>query len=431
MKHRLALKWPLLISLVLVVGIVALAYRPTLHPIEVPTADAFDEATVARGANLAAIGNCAICHTATGGRTLAGGRPVATPFGAVHSSNITPDTLTGIGQWSERAFTRAMREGVNRDGEHLYPAFPYDHFTLMSDDDVRAIYAFLMTREPVRASMPRNELPFPLNVRELLAAWKVLFFRERRFQPDPQHDALWNRGAYLVEAVGHCGACHTPRNALGAEKKKDGLSGGTVAGWNAYAINGNSPAPVPWDIDSLEFFLRRGWHTSHGISRGPMSDVTMSLSEVQERDVRAIATYIASQMQTPSKQQQKQGAKAVEARPDEALLGAAVFESTCLACHGGSSRPPPFGGLDFARSTAIQAPNPRNIINVTLHGLHGRPGEIGPIMPGFAGALSDEQIEALLVYLRDRFSDEPAWTDLADEIKAARKAEIEEGGSWP
>jgi mono/diheme cytochrome c family protein len=436
--------WVALFGLAIAAGLAAWAWRPAVHPIEAPAAETFDPAEVARGANLAALGNCSVCHTAPGGRTFAGGRAVTTPFGVLYSTNITPDLMTGIGQWSRRAFTRALRDGVNNEGEHLYPAFPYDHFTKMSDADVGALYAFLMTRESVRATAPPNELPFPFNVRLLLAAWKALYFRAGRFQPDPSQDALWNRGAYLVEAVAHCGACHTPRNALGAEKGRHVLAGGVVEGWNAYALDRSSPAPVPWNADSLFEYLRHGWHAEHGIARGPMSEVTGSLGTVEERDVRAIATYIAAQMRPQSRDRRKgvtrglapspdsnaQLTAPVEQSPETEQLGAAVYESTCALCHS-SRRPLPFGGIDFALSTAINAPNPRNIINVTLHGLHPPEGERGSIMPGFAGALSDEDLAALLGYLRARFSDQPPWPDVSKDIEQAREAKMEEGGSWP
>jgi mono/diheme cytochrome c family protein len=428
-----AVLWTALGFLVLLAGFAAWASRPAIHPIEAPAAGGFDPAEVARGANLAAIGNCNVCHTAPRGRMFAGGRPVGTPFGVIYSTNITPDLMTGIGQWSEAAFTRALREGVDREGEHLYPAFPYDHFTLISDADSRAIYAYLMTRESVRATPPENALPFPLNIRELLAAWKAFYFRANRYRPDPAQSAVWNRGAYLVEGVGHCGACHTPRNSLGAEKRGEALTGGVVEGWNAYAIDRTSPAPVPWDAESLFNFLRHGWHSEHGIARGPMTDVTTNLGTVQEGDVRAIATYVASRMgsRSPSPEKGVDTAVAAKVAADpEHRLGAAVYESACASCHNGT-RPPPFGGIDFTLSTAMNAPDPRNIINVTLHGLHGPEGERGSIMPGFDGAIDDDQLAQLLGFLRARFSDQPPWQGVEGDIKAARAAEMEEGGSWP
>jgi mono/diheme cytochrome c family protein len=415
------------IALIVFSGFAACTSAPRIPPIEPPAVDSFDPAEVAQGANLAAIGNCNVCHTAPDGPAFAGGLAVPTPFGVIYSTNITPDLMTGIGQWSEEAFARAMREGVNRDGIHLYPAFPYDHFTLVSDADLRALYAYMMTRESVQATAPENVLRFPFNMRALLVGWKALYLHKGPYHPEPGQDAVWNRGAYLVEGLGHCGACHTPRNSLGAEKKKQSLSGGIAEGWDAYAINRHSPAPVPWDSDSLFEYLRDGWHAKHGVARGPMTDVTANLGTVQESDVRAIATYIASQMgpqPAPSRQ------VAPVAQGEEHRLGAAIYEGTCADCHDGT-RPLPFGGMDLALSTAMNAPDPRNLINVTLHGLHGPDGARAAIMPGFAGALSDDQLAALLNYMRAQFSDEPPWDNIEGTIREARSAKMEEGGSWP
>src|SRR5215831_3317741 len=187
-------------------GFVAWAWEPSLPPTEPPDPSSFNLEIKQRGAELAAIGNCSTCHTSESGRPFAGGRALPTPFGTIYSTNITPDPETGIGRWSEAAFSRAMREGVDRAGRHLYPAFPYDHFTKLTDEDVKALYAFLMTREPVRAEVPANDLTFPLNFRLAAAGWKLLFFHEGRYKPDPRRDEAWNRGAYLTEAAAHCGA---------------------------------------------------------------------------------------------------------------------------------------------------------------------------------------------------------------------------------
>src|SRR4051812_18556429 len=197
----------------------ALAWRPAIDPVEPPERASFDPARVTKGAELAAVGDCGRCHTVEGGAAYAGGYPLATPFGTIYATNITPDPETGIGRWSEAAFRRAMREGVDREGRHLYPAFPYDHFTLLTDDDDNALYAYFMTREPVRARTPANDIPFPLNLRVAIAGWKLLFFKPGPYQPDMAKSEAWNHGAYLAEGLAHCGACHTPRNGLGAEKK--------------------------------------------------------------------------------------------------------------------------------------------------------------------------------------------------------------------
>jgi mono/diheme cytochrome c family protein len=220
----------LLVFLILVVAVgaafVALAWRPAIAPIDPPVRSSFDPALIQRGAALAAIGGCVSCHTAPDGTPYAGGLALATPFGTIHGTNITPDPQTGIGRWPEAAFMRALREGVRLDGRHLYPVFPYDHYTRVSDDDVRALYAFLMTREPVHARAPENDLVFPLKVRTLIAGWKLLFFEGAIFRPDASQSAEWNRGAYLAEGLGHCGSCHTPRNVLGGPKKGQHFAGG-------------------------------------------------------------------------------------------------------------------------------------------------------------------------------------------------------------
>jgi len=248
----------------------AVVWRPAIAAIDPPALQAFDATLIKRGRELAAIGNCNDCHTVRGGRNFAGGLPVPTPFGTIFSSNITPDAETGIGQWSEAAFRRAMRSGVNRAGQHLYPTFPYDHFTNVSDQDDQALYAYLMTRQPVHAPARENQLPFPLDQRPVIAGWKLLFLRSPTYRPDPAQSAEWNRGAYLVEGLAHCGACHTPRNALGAERTTAQFAGGDVDNWHAYALNERSSAPVPWNAEALFAYLRDGWHPDHGTARGPM-----------------------------------------------------------------------------------------------------------------------------------------------------------------
>ena len=206
----------------------AIAWRPAIAAIEPPAPQSFDAALVKRGRDLAALGNCNDCHTVRGGKDFAGGLAVPTPFGTIFSSNITPDAETGIGRWPEAAFRRAMRSGVNRDGQHLYPTFPYDHFTNVNDEDDRALYAYLMTRQPVRAPARENLLSFPLDQRVVIAGWKLLFLRRGTYQPDSMKSAEWNRGAYLVEGLAHCGSCHTPRNVLGAERASAQFAGGDV-----------------------------------------------------------------------------------------------------------------------------------------------------------------------------------------------------------
>ncbi len=323
-------------------GFVWFAWHGAIAPITPPARSAFDPAAIDRGARLAALGDCISCHTVPGGTPFAGGRGVQTPFGTIYASNITPDPATGIGAWSEAAFRRAMHEGVDRDGHQLYPAFPYDHFTLLTEADDADLYAFLMTRAPVQADTPSDDLPFPLNIRALLAGWKLLFFRPASFQPDPAQSAAWNRGAYLAQGLAHCGACHTPRNFLGAEKSGRRFAGGDAQGWSAYALDAASPAPEPWTADAIYAFLRRGWQAAHGVALGPMGEVTHNLAGAPDDDVRAIATYVASFLGTP--QSHPASPPALAAAPGEAL-----YRGACASCHEGS-RGPPFGGIDLGKS---------------------------------------------------------------------------------
>ena len=421
-----------IVAVLLVGGAVAafaVAWRSEIAAIEAPAPQTFDANLVKRGRDLAAIGNCSDCHTPRGGKAFAGGLPVPTPFGTIYSSNITPDPTSGIGRWSEAAFQRAMRSGVDRAGQHLYPTFPYDHFTNVTDEDDRALYAFLMTRQPVRVSARANDLPFPLNQRVVVAGWKLLFLRHGTYQPDSTQSAEWNRGAYLVEGLAHCGACHTPRNALGAERTSASFSGGDVDNWHAYAINSRSPSPVPWNTQALFHYLRQGWDPDHGVARGPMAEVVSNLSSVSESDVRAIAAYMTSVFGPPTQDRLRQASDVraqtksppLEIVPANAA-GATIYAAACATCHD-SDRPLPYGGVNLGLSTAISAPDPRNAVNIILSGIRPVEGERSPIMPGFASSMTDEQISALLNYLRARFSNQPAWTGVEKIIRDARQTQ--------
>jgi mono/diheme cytochrome c family protein len=413
-------------------GALAIVREPAIAPIDPTQPRSFAPELVRRGADLAALGDCNTCHTAPGGEAYAGGLALPTPFGTIYSTNITPDAATGIGVWSERAFRRAMREGVDREGRHLYPAFPYDHFTLVSDEDDLALYAFLMTRRPARAVPHENELALPLKLRALLAGWKLLFLRPGPFRPDAAHDAVWNRGAYLVEGIGHCGACHTPRNGLGAEKADQRFAGGEAEGWRAFTINAASSSPIPWDADSLFAYLREGWHGLHGVARGPMAPVTDNLANVPDADVRAIAVYVASVIGEASPERRREGdtlsrsgqPAGTGVKPQSAGSqglpatiagdepGAKIYAGACAPCHE-SGRPVPYGGIDLSLSTVINDGSPRNLVNILLGGIPAADGLRAPVMPGFAGVLGDDELAALSAYLRSRFSRKPAWADLA------------------
>src|SRR5436305_5263528 len=285
----------ILVSVVFIAVLAAIALYFATH-LPMPddrTQRSFAPDLIKRGGALAALGYCASCHTAEAGKPFAGGRPLATPFGTICGTNITADPETGIGSWSQAAFNRAMRDGVDRAGRDLYPAFPYDHFTKLTDEDLSALYAFLMTREAVHAGNPSNQLAFPYNVRPLLAGWKLLYLDKDRVRRDESKSAEWNRGAYLVDALSHCGACHTPRDRLGAEIASRRFEGGDAEDWWAPPLNRTSPSPVAWSEENLFNYLR-SWDAGHGGAAGPMAPVVAALATVPEQDVRAIAAYVAS-----------------------------------------------------------------------------------------------------------------------------------------
>jgi len=380
-----------------------------------PAPASFDASLVEHGAELAAAGNCRGCHTPPGARAFSGGLPLKSAFGTIYTSNITPDPETGIGRWSEEAFRRAMREGIDRRGEHLYPAFPYDHYTLVTDADDRAIYAYLMTRPAVKNRPPRNELIFPFNVRESIAAWKKLYFHPGPYQPDPAHDAQWNRGKYLVEGLGHCSGCHSPRNAAQAEKRDRHMDGGEAEGWHAYALNESNAAPDAWTVDAMQAYLARGWTRDHGVSRGPMAGVTRELANVGDGDLRAMSVYLVSLMGPAQR-------SAPQPRPAPDSRAARLYEGACALCHDGDDALP-FGGIALEHSIGVSGEDARNPANVILYGLPAaEEGAASPVMPAYAGALSDAELAELLAYLRARFSDRPPWADLARQVAEARKA---------
>lgn len=429
------------VVLVVLTSVLIWASRPEIEAVARPDPTGFDTALVEKGASLAALGNCIACHTVPGGEAFAGGLAVPTPFGDIYSTNITPDPETGIGAWDINAFARSLREGVARDGRHLYPAFPYTHYTLTTDEDIRALYAYLMTRQSVEYVAPQPELPFPINFRPVLAGWKLLYLNEGEFVADPAASEPMNRGAYLAQGLGHCGGCHTPRNWAGARIAEAEWSGGVAEGWTAYPIDESSPAPVPWTADALAFYLRHGWHPAHGVSRGPMAEVTGNLGRLSDEDIAAIATYTAAMMGKRTEEQTAAGEELlatvetgrgrgqsadtqIQPMRSEGGHGAAIFASTCASCHE-SGRPQPFGGLDFRLSTAVHADNPQNIVNVTLFGLPPADGAASAIMPPYRGILSDADMVALLDYMRAAYTDLPPWDGVEEMVSKTRSGEHE------
>jgi len=405
----------------------ALPWR-SIAPIARPDASVFSLATIERGRQLAALGDCAVCHTNINGILNAGGRAIETPFGTIYSTNITPDVETGIGSWSYPAFERAMREGVHRDGRQLYPAFPYTHFAVTTDADLQALYAYLMAQAPVRADNRAPALAFPFNWRPLMAGWNALFHGGDVFAPDATQSALWNRGAYLVEGLGHCGACHSPRNALGAEKTNAYLAGGFAEGWEAPPLTSLSHAPIPWSEDELFAYLRSGESRFHGVAAGPMAPVVRELTALPDEDIRAMAVYLGSfNENSVSKPDQQALATRLESLTSTRAVSASgvglrLYEGACAVCHqvGG---PPLFGSRpSLALNSNLHAAVPDNLIQVVLHGIASPVSSDLGYMPAFKDSMTDDQLAELVAYLRRQFAPEkPAWTGVQAAISRIRQ----------
>lgn len=372
-------------------------------------ADAASFETIERGRALATAGDCVACHTTPGGTPFAGGRPIETPFGTVVTPNLTPDRATGIGAWSDEEFLRAVQTGIGRDGEHLYPAFPYPYYTLVSREDLLAIRAFLATLEPVHNAVERNQLDFPFDIRLSMTGWNALFFNERRFLPVAGKSEAWNRGAYLVEGLGHCGACHTPKNALGADRTGAQLQGNEIQDWFAPALGGDLRTGLGgWSEDEVVEYLHTG-RNAKSAATGPMAEVVAySTANMAEADLRAMAIYLKDQPAAAGP------APAPLATSDPRMVaGQAIYVDNCAACHVGN-------GVGVARlfpklagSAVVQSTLPVTLARVVLAGTRAVATDsapTGPAMPAFGWKLTDDQVASVLTYVRN------AWGNAADPV---------------
>ena len=389
----------------------------------------YSDDTLARGKQLAAIGNCAGCHTTPNGTLNAGGVALETPFGTVYSTNLTPDPQTGIGNWSLQAFTRAMREGISRDGHYLYPAFPFTSFAKTSDDDMQALYAYLMAQPAAVSTAPANQLRFPYNQRNLLAGWNQLFHDNAAYANDDSRSIEWNRGAYLVTGLGHCGACHSPRNAMGAELSgAQHLSGATVDGWHAPALTALSSSPVPWTTTALFDYLRNGYSREHGVAGGSMTQVVKSLANVSDDDIQAMATYLAS-FSVPLVTTADQAAKIVAAadlpRVTSQPHGERLFQGACSSCHHTGDGPKLLGlNIPLALATSMHADTPNNLIRTIFDGVRSPAHTDIGFMAGFRDHFNNAQMTDLVAYLRERFAPgRSAWSDVPETVNALRQAQ--------
>ncbi|MXN17916.1 c-type cytochrome [Pseudooceanicola sp. GBMRC 2024] len=383
---------------------------------------------VARGAYLATAGDCAACHTADGGPAFAGGKAIATPIGAIIASNITPSTSAGIGGWSEAEFARALRRGVSRDGHNLYPAMPYTAYAGLTDADVKALYAYFEKGvQPVDDPAPATHLPFPFSVRASMKIWNLLFLKTATFAPDPAQSEAWNRGAYLAQTLAHCATCHTPRNALMAEKGGEALAGASLGTWYAPNITSDSTHGIGgWSQEALEAYLSTGRSGTGSQAGGPMLEaIDKSLSKLDPKDIAALATYIrdvpARSGDAAPGQTGKVAAKDMDValRTGAAPAGAVLYDQHCATCHGASGT----GGHGLPAlvgNRALQRPTADNAVMTVLEGVLP---ESGQAMPAFASKLDDGQVAQLVTYLQEGFG------DAGVKVTPERVAQLRAGGA--
>ena len=372
---------------------------------------------VERGAYLARAGNCAACHTDRGGAAYAGGKGIDTPFGTVFASNLTPDVQTGIGRWSPAEFWRALHNGRSADGRLLYPAFPYPSFTEITRADSDALYAFLRTQVPVAQPNRAHALRFPYDLQPALAAWRALFFTPGVYVPVVERSSQWNRGAYLVRALGHCAACHSPRNVLGATRGSLELSGGLIPMQNWYAPSLASAAEAgvaDWPAQEVAALLKTGL-TPRGATLGPMAEVVFrSTQYLDDADVAAMTVFLKSLPQSPG--HEPRAAALAEATRTR---GATLYADRCAACHGANGEGAAAGGgvayVPLAGNRKVLLESPTNLVRIILNGgfpptTAGNPRPFG--MPPFGQTLKDEEVAAVASYVRN------AWGNAAPEVSA-------------
>ena len=397
--------------------------NPTGAPASLADAD-----LVARGEYLTRAADCAACHTAPGGKPFAGGLAFKLPMiGTIYSTNITPDPETGIGAWRDEDFIRALHQGIGKGGKYLYPAFPYTSYALMTDNDVLAIKAYLLTLKAVRYTPPPNDISFPFNQRYLMMFWNALFEPSHRFRPNADQPADWNRGAYLVEALGHCGDCHTPRNILFGLNNKRKFAGAIIQGWKAYNITPDHDWGIgSWSDEQLEGYLSAGHAEGRGSAGGPMSEVIdNSLRYLTEPDIKAIRTYLKSvpangdgtdvaAAPTPKAAREVSGQPAL---PQESGPGLQVFEEACTGCHRFDGKGAVSNYASLVGGRTANDPAGTNATQALIGGTHLAFTETIGFMPNFGEGYADHEIAAVVNYLTGRFGARPSALTPAEVAK--------------
>jgi mono/diheme cytochrome c family protein len=393
-------------------AVTALSLLTQTYPDSVPNA-----AEVRRGQQLVVLGDCMSCHLRRGGEPFAGGLPLKTPFGVIHTSNITSDAATGIGNWTPAQFDHAMRDGIGIHGENLYPAFPYPWFRLNSRSDNDAILAYLKTTPAVNYTPPANDLTFPFNIRFLVKGWNLLFLESEPFEPTPAKSAEWNRGAYLVDGLGHCSGCHTPKNLFGADKSGQRLYGGDLAQTVAPDLTGNTRTGLgAWGVDDITTFLATGRNARAGAGSEMADVVTYSTALMRDDDRRAIAVYLKDVSASPM-------VAVAAADPAAMKRGETVFSDYCTACHLDNAVGQPHYFPPLGQNAMVQQANPTGVAHVILGGSRVGASPLRPsplAMPSFAWKLTDEQVADVSTYVRNSWGNHAA-PEATEEVRKLRK----------
>jgi mono/diheme cytochrome c family protein len=417
---RTATRLAVAVAVVVLVAVAAFVMLRPRAPAQTSVTKALDATTefLNRGEYLARAGDCIACHTVPNGPQFAGGRAMPTPFGNLYVPNITPDDETGIGRWTAEEFYRMMHTGVSRDGTLLYPAMPFASYTKVTREDSDAIYAYLMSVPPVRQQNRPHELRFPYNKRELLVGWRALYFKQGEYVQDPKQSAQWNRGAYLVEGLGHCAMCHTAVNVLGGSSESQEFEGGMIPNQNWYApsLTSNREAGLgDWSIKDIHDLLQVGV-SNRGTVYGPMAEVVYnSLQYLTDEDVEAMAVYLKSLPPRDAEPPPTSQERLVS--PEVIETGRSTYETQCAMCHGteGKGRPPHFPPL--AGNPSITMTTPVNPIRMVLNGgyppgTRKNPRPYG--MPPYAHILDDAQAAAVVTYIRVAWNNNGAPVTPAD-----------------
>lgn len=376
---------------------------------------------IAKGRYLVRAADCVACHTAPGGQPFAGGRAFQLPFGVLYSPNITPDAKTGIGGYGDDDWVRALREGVARGGQHLYPAMPYASYAKMSREDALAIKAYLMSLAPVAATAPENRMKFPYSQRWLMVGWNLFNNPGKELKPDPAKPADWNRGAYLVEGLGHCGECHTPRNFMQGLKGSKAFAGTDIQGWHAYNLTGDKTAGLGgWSEAQLVQYLSTGHADGRGPASGPMAEaIENSLRYLAPEDIHAMVVYLKS---LPAQPDGPPAVAAKAAPPSPNVAGAHLFVQACAGCHlpDGSGRQSPWAALAGAHSTGDVTGT--NLVQILAHGSQMQTAQGQVFMHSFTGGYTDTELAAIANYTIGQFGGREGQVT-AQQIKAARGAD--------